>query len=105
MVMTVVLWGVDLGTAISTYRVTAATWGALTLIFWGWCSPWIGLCYAAGFTVPLMFLMWTGRLPRREVGRGRTSIQALLDLRAPAQWLSVVLMAWGAALLASCWFG
>jgi hypothetical protein len=97
---TAAMWGFDLGTAVSTFRVAAATWGALLLVAWGWAPPWTGLFYTAGFTAPLLFLMWTGRLPSKAPERGSKSLQAMLDRRRPAQWLSAGLLATGAALAA-----
>ena len=98
MLPTVAVWGFDLGTVVSTFRVTSASWGALMLVILGWSPPWTGLFYAAGFTLPLLFLMWTGRLPNKTPGLGSASIQALLDWRKTAQWASAVLLAFGAIL-------
>jgi hypothetical protein len=101
MLATVALWGFDLGTAVSTFRVAAATWGALMLAAWGWILPWTGLFYAAGFTAPLLSLMWTGRLPSKQPDQRSASLQAMLDRRRPAQWISAGLLATGAVLAAA----
>jgi hypothetical protein len=101
MLVTAALWGLDLGTAVSTFRVASATWGALLLVAGGWVTPWAGLFYAIGFTAPLMFLMWTGRLPNRDPERAVASIMAMSARRPSAQWLSAGLLALGAILVAS----
>src|SRR5262245_55669558 len=37
------LWGLDTGVAVSTFRVSAATWGALVLAFLGFGTWWMGI--------------------------------------------------------------
>ncbi len=54
-----VLWGLDTGTVVSTFRTSAASWGALALTFAGWGPWWAGIGYAAGFCVPLGVLTAT----------------------------------------------
>lgn len=100
MLFVAAFWGFDLGTAISTFRVTAMTWGALLLVILGWAPPWIALSYAAGFVIPLLFLMWAGRFPRREQEQAFESLRQMLDRREPAQWISAGLLAFGAILTA-----
>jgi hypothetical protein len=51
------VWGLDTGTVISTYRTSAASWAALTLAFAGWAPWWGGIAYAAGFGLPLAVLV------------------------------------------------
>jgi hypothetical protein len=101
MLVTAALWGFDLGTMVSTFRVTAAGWGALLLVVSGWVSPWGALLYAAGFTAPLLFLMWTGRLPGKGPEHAWSSIERMLRRRKPAQWLSASLLALGVILIAT----
>lgn len=47
------VWGLDTGTAVSTFRVSATTWAALGLAVLGVAPPLTGLAYGAGFAVPL----------------------------------------------------
>jgi hypothetical protein len=53
------LWGMDAGTVVSTYRTSAASWAALTLVFAGWGPWWTGVVYGAAFSVPLGLLIGT----------------------------------------------
>jgi hypothetical protein len=50
------LWGLDTGSMVSTFRAAAASWAALVLAFAGWAPPWCGLVYAAAFGAPLLIL-------------------------------------------------
>ena len=95
------IWGFDLGTAVSTFRVASVTWGALMLVVLGWVTPWSALFYSTGFLAPLLFLMWTGRLPAREPEKAATSVFGMLDRRPLAQWISAGLLALGAILIAT----
>jgi len=47
------LWGIDTGMAVTTVRVSAATWAVLTLCLLQLTPWWIGLAYGVGFCVPL----------------------------------------------------
>jgi hypothetical protein len=47
------VWGLDTGTAVSTFRVSATTWAALGLTVLGIAPPLTGLAYGVGFAVPL----------------------------------------------------
>jgi hypothetical protein len=57
--ITGLLWGVDTGTVLSTFRASAASWAALALSFAGWGSWWTGIAYAAGFCLPLAVFVAT----------------------------------------------
>lgn len=46
------LWGLDTGLMVTTYRVTSLTWAALALSFVGLLPWWSGVAYAAGFVIP-----------------------------------------------------
>jgi hypothetical protein len=62
---TLMLWGLDTGTVVSTYRVTGMSWSALLLAATGSVPWWSGLTYAAGFSLPLLVLAnWRHPLPR-----------------------------------------
>ena len=47
------VWGLDTGTAVSTFRVSATTWAALGLTVLGIAPPLTGMAYGIGFAVPL----------------------------------------------------
>ncbi|HEY3685153.1 MAG TPA: hypothetical protein VGL93_19135 [Streptosporangiaceae bacterium] len=47
------VWGLDTGTAVSTFRVSATTWAALGLTVLGIAPPLTGVAYGIGFAVPL----------------------------------------------------
>jgi hypothetical protein len=92
------LWGFDMGTAVSTFRVASVTWGALMLVVFGWINTWSAFLYSTGFVAPLLFLMWTGRLPRKGSEHAAESLRVMLHRRTLAQWISAGLLALGAVL-------
>jgi hypothetical protein len=49
-----VVWGLDAGLVVSTYRMSAISWALLLLAFAGIAPWWIGAGYAAGFLGPLV---------------------------------------------------
>lgn len=55
------IWGFDTGLAITTIRVTAATWGAVLLTVLGLSGWQTGMAYGFTFTIPITILMWTHR--------------------------------------------
>jgi hypothetical protein len=76
------LWGLDTGTAVSTVRASAASWGALALTFAGWGPWWVGLAYGAAFSVPLGLIVATypagGGIPGERRWR-RRSTESLVE--------------------------
>jgi len=58
------IWGFDTGLAITTIRVTAATWGAILLTLLGLSGWQTGIAYGLAFTIPITILMWTHRAGR-----------------------------------------
>lgn len=52
------LWGLDTGSVLSTYRASAASWAALSLTLAGIAPSWVGLLYACGFCLPLAIIVW-----------------------------------------------
>ncbi|MFI9595513.1 hypothetical protein [Nonomuraea sp. NPDC052265] len=46
------LWGLDTGLVLTTFRVTSLTWAALGVTLFGLVPWWAGLAYAIGFTWP-----------------------------------------------------
>lgn len=53
------VWGLDTGSVVSTYRASAASWSALLLQLAGWGEWWTGAVYAAGFCIPLAVLTFS----------------------------------------------
>jgi hypothetical protein len=51
------LWGLDTGLVVTTFRVTSLSWAALALTALGLTPWWTGLLYAAGFTLPAAALV------------------------------------------------
>ncbi|TMD16163.1 MAG: hypothetical protein E6J00_01205 [Chloroflexi bacterium] len=51
------LWGLDTGLVVTTFRVTSLSWAALALAALGLVPWWSGLLYAIGFTVPAAALV------------------------------------------------
>ena len=58
------IWGFDTGLAITTIRVTAATWGAILLTLLGLSGWQTGIAYGLAFAIPITILMWTHRAGR-----------------------------------------
>lgn len=87
------LWGLDTGTSVSTFRVSAATWVVLAATILGLTPWWIGACYAAGFVIPVVVLL---SLPMRRI-----SIAAIGRLLHQLLWLPQVVCL---ALLATATF-
>jgi|SRR6266498_352733 hypothetical protein len=58
------IWGLDMGLAITTIRVTGATWGAILLTILGLSGWQTGIAYGLAFVIPNTILMWTHRLGR-----------------------------------------
>lgn len=62
------LWGLDAGTSMSTYRVTSASLVSFVMTFFGVMPWWTGALLAAGFVIPE--LVFDLVLPRRPVVDG-----------------------------------
>jgi hypothetical protein len=54
---TAFLWGVDIGTGISTFRVTSAIWLGLLAVFLGLAPFYVGLLYGVGITAVIAVLI------------------------------------------------
>lgn len=65
-----VLWGLDAGLVVTTFRITSLSWGALVLAILGLVPWWAGVAYALGFALPLVVA--TLVVPRRTDPTGRT---------------------------------
>jgi hypothetical protein len=97
------IWGFDTGLAVTTFRVAAATWGAMLLTTLGLAGWQTGLAYGLGFTVPVTFLMWTHRSGRMAITGepGDPGLGELLDKSRALQATSALLLTAGAAILAA----
>lgn len=98
--ITGLLWGLDTGSVVSTFRSSAASWAALLLVFAGWGPWWTGAVYAAAFCIPLGLLivsypMTDGVVPSQKLRyRGTEAIAAALGAH-------VTYVRWGAAAVAA----
>lgn len=83
------LWGVDTGTAVTTMRVSAATWAVLTLGLLQLAPWWVGLAYGVGFCVPLsaatLLLPWRPAPKSGSAGEPLWIQIALTRVRPAAQ--------------------
>jgi hypothetical protein len=102
------VWGFDTGLAVTTIRVTAATWGALLLTLLGLSGWQTGIAYGLAFAVPVTILMWTHRLGRiadaqKPVDQG---LLQLLNKRLVWQTTSAALLVAGGVMLGwEAWVG
>lgn len=87
-------WGLDTGLAVTTFRVSAATWGALLVTFLGFGPWWIGICYGVAFALPLACWIWMG--PAGEAAAARDpldpGLHKLLEMRSVAQLFGALLL-------------
>lgn len=51
------IWGADTGSAVTTFRVAALTWGALALTLLGFAPWWTGVAYGIAFAAPLLLAL------------------------------------------------
>lgn len=95
------LWGLDTGLVVTTFRVTAATWGALLLAGLGLCPSWAGAAYAFGFVGPFAVLLWRHPVgtAARAPGPADPGLESMLAKRKAWQRLSAGLLAGGGAIL------
>jgi hypothetical protein len=64
--VTGLLWGLDTGSVVSTFRASALSWASLTLVLAGWGPPWMGVAYAASFCAPLWLVVVTHSMSNRD---------------------------------------
>ena len=83
--MAAAVWGLDTGLAVTTFRVTAATWAVLVAVLTGMAPWWIGASYALAFVLPLTALMRSSGLTRNPGGPGN-----LFKARPALQLLSIL---------------
>lgn len=96
------VWGFDTGLAVTTFRVAAATWGAIMLTVLGLSGWQTGIAYGIAFAIPITILMWTHKAGRMAVTLepGDPGLGELLAMRPAWQAKSAVLLAAGAVVLA-----
>lgn len=100
------IWGLDTGTMVSTFRTSTATWAALTWLLLLGGPWWVGAAYAAAFCLPLV--LWVS-VPERFLHRKALdgviepdSVAVTMRLaggRTTARGLGVATMALGAGAL------
>jgi hypothetical protein len=95
------IWGFDMGLAITTIRVTGATWGAVLLTLLGLSGWQTGIAYGLAFVIPITILMWTHRLGRIADAQqpGDAGLAQLLKKRLVWQTNSAVMLFAGGLLL------
>ena len=83
------LWGLDAGLVVTTYRVTSLSWAALAVTALGLVPWWSGVVYAVGFTAPVAAMIFT--VPTRSDPTRATDpeptwlLERILDLRPPVK--------------------
>jgi hypothetical protein len=78
------IWGLDTGLAVTTFRVAGATWAVLVLSLLNLVPWWLGLVYAAGFCIPVTVATIGPRW--RPEGPDGTPVEP--------QWISRALVRW-----------
>lgn len=94
-VVTVGIWGLDTGLAVTTFRVAAITWGAFILAFLGLSGWQIGIGYGIGFVLPLIMVI----LSQLNRDMDWLFLERLLKQRPVAQFGSAVLLTTGGLIL------
>lgn len=88
------LWGIDTGMAVTTIRVSAATWAVLALSLLQLAPWWVGLAYGGGFSLPLslatLLLPWRSTPKNGDPGEPLW-IQVGLTRARPAAQLGCLL--------------
>ncbi|MGQ0774335.1 MAG: hypothetical protein ACT4NY_07960 [Pseudonocardiales bacterium] len=83
------LWGIDTGMAVTTVRVSAATWAVFTLCLLQLAPWWVGLAYGVGFCLSLsvatLLLPWRPAPKRGSPGEPLWIQIALTRVRPAAQ--------------------
>jgi hypothetical protein len=69
------VWGLDAGSVVTTFRASAASWAGIALLSAGWGTWWSGLMYAAGFCLPLVLIVLAG-YAERPATHSRWSIRS-----------------------------
>jgi hypothetical protein len=91
------LWGLDAGLVVTTYRVTSLSWAALAVVFFGLVPWWSGLAYALGFTLPILVAILAA--PRRTDPTGTSDpeptwiVDKLMDSRGALKVSALLVLA------------
>jgi hypothetical protein len=98
------LWGLDTGLTVTTIRVSAVTWAALSLAVLNLGPWWLGLAYGLGFCLPVA---GAAVLPRRRPDAPDGSprepqwiVLALTHSRRAMQFAALAVLVVGTAVLA-----
>jgi len=84
------IWGLDTGLAITTFRVSAVTWALLALGLLGVAPWWQGLGYAAGFCLPIAAaILLVPRRPDHPSGTAREP-QWISRLLTRYRWIALL---------------
>lgn len=91
------IWGLDTGLAVTTFRVAGATWAVLGLSLLNLVPWWLGLVYAMGFCVPVatatLVPRWRPPGPDGSPVEPQWISRALARRRRPAQVLCLAVLA------------
>jgi hypothetical protein len=83
------IWGLDTGLAVTTFRVSAATWAILGLTLLNLAPWWLGVAYAAGFCGPLAIAVvvprWRMERPGEPPREPQWISELLMRVRRPVQ--------------------
>jgi hypothetical protein len=92
------VWGLDTGLAVTTFRMSAATWAALGLALLNVAPAWAGVAYGLGFVVPLAVSVLRPR-GRTETEDDPSWLPRILSgYRRAVQWAGVALILTGVVL-------
>src|SRR5262245_44424134 len=88
------IWGFDTGLAVTTFRVAAATWGAILLTILGLSGWETGVAFGIAFATPITVLMWTHRAGRMAGAAEPcdSGLGELLGMRQMWQMTSMVVL-------------
>ncbi|MCW2878492.1 MAG: hypothetical protein JWQ95_2592 [Sphaerisporangium sp.] len=89
------VWGLDTGLVMTTFRVTSLSWAALGVTLFGLVPWWAGVAYAMGFTIPGI-VMVTAVPPKRDPEGPQEPVWLmnwLMDREKPFRRLALGLLA------------
>lgn len=92
------VWGLDTGLVVTTFRISAATWAALGLALLNVAPAWIGVAYGVGFVGPLAVSVLRPRGRDEAVADPSWLPDILVRYRRTVQWVGLTLILTGATL-------
>jgi hypothetical protein len=103
MLVVATLWGFDTGLVVTTIRVAAVSWGALSLAALGLAPRWTGVAYGVGFALPYLMLLVRPRLGRAAIAATPMDpgLETMLRMRTTMQGISAALLIAGGGVLFS----